>query len=91
MSYIKAEEILPIEIIEMIQQYVDGANIYIPRKKDNRSGWGQNNRAKERIHARNQKIYEEYNQGMKIQELAERYYLSKKSIWRILHKMKSDC
>lgn len=90
MSYIKAEEILPIEIIEMIQQYVDGANIYIPRKKDNRAGWGQINCAKERIYTRNQKIYQEYNQGMKIQELAERYYLSEKSIWRILHKMKSD-
>ena len=41
MSYIKVEEILPIEIIEMIQQYVDGANIYIPRKKDNRAGCAQ--------------------------------------------------
>ena len=32
MGYMKAEEILPIEIIELIQQYVDGENIYIPRK-----------------------------------------------------------
>ena len=29
----KAEEILPMEIIELIQQYVDGENIYIPRKR----------------------------------------------------------
>lgn len=28
----KAEEILPSEVIELIQQYVDGQNIYIPRK-----------------------------------------------------------
>ena len=33
MSYRKAEEILPRELIEVIQQYVDGENIYIPRKK----------------------------------------------------------
>ena len=32
MSYRKAEEILPRELIEVIQQYVDGENIYIPRK-----------------------------------------------------------
>ncbi len=31
MGYIRAEEILPIEVIELIQQYVDGKNIYIPR------------------------------------------------------------
>ena len=27
MGYIRAEEILPVEIIELIQQYVDGTNI----------------------------------------------------------------
>ena len=36
MGYIRAEEILPDEVIELIQQYVDGTNIYIPRKKENR-------------------------------------------------------
>lgn len=90
MSYIKAEEILPVEIIEIIQQYVDGVNIYVPKKKDNRAGWGQLNHAKEKIYARDKKIYLEYNQGLKVKELAERYYLSEKSIWRILHKMKKE-
>lgn len=32
MGYVKAEEILPMEMIELIQEYVDGQNIYIPRK-----------------------------------------------------------
>ena len=90
MGYIKAEEILPNEIIEIIQQYVDGANIYIPRKADKRAGWGQMNRAKERIYARDMSIYREYNQGSNVQELAEKYFLSVKSIWRILRKMKTD-
>ena len=40
MSYRKAEEILPRELIEVIQQYVDGENIYIPRKLEHRKGWG---------------------------------------------------
>jgi hypothetical protein len=30
MSYLKAEDVLPKELIEAIQQYVDGTNIYIP-------------------------------------------------------------
>ena len=32
MSYIKAESVLPQNIIEIIQQYIDGENIYIPKK-----------------------------------------------------------
>ena len=28
MGYIKAEEVLPAEVIELIQQYVDGANMF---------------------------------------------------------------
>ena len=91
MGYIKAEEILPNEIIEMIQQYVDGANIYIPRKDDKRAGWGELNRAKEKIYARDMNIYQEYNHGNTVPELAEKYYLSEKSIWRIIRKMKSCC
>jgi len=34
MSYKKAEEVLPVEIIEMIQQYIEGENIYIPQKSE---------------------------------------------------------
>lgn len=91
MGYIKAGEILPDEIIEMVQQYVDGVSIYIPRKEDKKAGWGQINRAKERIYARDMKIYQEHSQGVNVRELAERHYLSEKSIWRILHKMKNNC
>ena len=40
MRYIKAEDILPDEIVELIQQYVDGETIYIPRKAENRLAWG---------------------------------------------------
>ena len=39
MGYKKAEEILPAELIEILQEYVDGDIIYIPKKKT-RAGWG---------------------------------------------------
>ena len=42
MGYIRAEEILPVEVIELIQQYVDGETIYIPRKSAHRQAWGVN-------------------------------------------------
>lgn len=88
MGYIKAEEILPIEVIEIIQQYVDGKNIYIPRKQANRQEWGTNTQIKQELSIRNQKIYQEYLLGAKIADLACKYYLSEKSIQRIIRKMK---
>ena len=33
MSYIKADQVLPKELIEAIQQYIDGKSIYIPSKQ----------------------------------------------------------
>lgn len=90
MGYKRAEEILPAEIIELIQQYADGVNIYIPRKNENRAKWGQVSKAKEKRSARDEKIYKEYGSGLKVRELAAKYFLSEKSIQRILRQMKSE-
>ena len=35
MKYIKATDVLPVEILEIIQEYIDGEDIYIPRKCEN--------------------------------------------------------
>lgn len=88
MSYIKAEEVLPIEIIELIQQYVDGTNIYIPKKQDSRQEWGTKTSYKYELQKRNQSIYKDYLSGITIYELAKNYYLSEKSIQRIIRKEK---
>ena len=89
MGYIKAEEILPTEVIELIQKYVDGKNIYIPRREDSRENWGTNTKTKEELYRRDKEIYLEYISGSKTLELASKYYLSEKSIQRIIRKMKS--
>lgn len=88
MGYIRAEEILPIEVIELIQQYVDGKNIYIPRKSTYRQAWGVGTQIKQELLMRNQQIYEDYLAGSRTSELACKYYLSEKSIQRILRKMR---
>ena len=87
MGYIRAEEILPIEVIELIQQYVDGKNIYIPRKSSNRQAWGAGTQIKQELMIRDRQIYQDYLAGSKVSELACKYYLSEKSIQRILRKM----
>ena len=88
MGYIRAEEILPSEIIALIQEYVDGQNIYIPRKAEKRSEWGAGTHIKQELHHRNQQIYSDYLSGISVSQLADKYYLSEKSIQRIIRKMK---
>ena len=53
MSYIKAEKLLPKELVEQIQKYADGVCIYIPRKEENRRSWGDNTGFKKDIRQRN--------------------------------------
>ena len=88
MSYKRAEEILPMEIIELIQQYVDGTNIYIPRKEEHKKEWGSSTSYKGELQRRNRLIYKDYLNGTKVCELAENYYLSEKSIQRIIRQEK---
>lgn len=88
MGYIKAEEILPIELIELIQQYVDGRNIYIPRKEGNRQEWGTGTQTRQELHRRNQEIYKRFNAGTRVAQLAKEYFLSEKSIQRIVRNMR---
>ncbi|MCR5722792.1 MAG: hypothetical protein K6G72_10670 [Lachnospiraceae bacterium] len=82
MSYIKAENVLPQELIETIQQYVDGKLIYIPCKE--KQEWGSTTSAKIFFRERNERIYETYKGGMGLHELAGMFSLSEKSIQRIL-------
>lgn len=91
MSYVKAIDVLPNEILELIQNYVDGEYIYIPRKEDNKKSWGESTDYRKEIEKRNSMIYQEYKTGVKIKNLAEKYFLSEKSIQRIvLQKSKNE-
>lgn len=88
MGYRKAEEILPMEIIKLIQKYVDGENIYIPRKIDQRMEWGKRTFIRQELENRNSQIITDFQGGYKVQDLANKYFLSIKSIQRILREMK---
>ena len=84
MSYIKAEKILPEELIRQIQEYADGVYIYIPRKPGTRHSWGQETPYKAELKARNNCIRSDYAQGISVAALSRKYHLSEKSIRRIL-------
>ena len=87
MSYIKAEEILPEELIRQIQKYADGVYIYIPRKPGTRHKWGQRTDYKAELKARNDCIRSDYAEGTSVSVLSQRYHLSGKSIRRILQQI----
>ena len=84
MSYIKAEEILPEELIRQIQEYADGVYIYIPRKPGTRHPWGQETDYKAELKIRNDRIRSDYTAGTSVSILSRKYHLSEKSIRRIL-------
>ena len=41
MSYKKATQILPQELLIKVQEYIDGEFLYIPRISDNKKNWGE--------------------------------------------------
>lgn len=84
MSYANARDIFPENILEIIQQYIDGEYIYIPRKEENKMAWGEATRCKAELLIRNERIYEDYLSGESLQSLSERYFLSPKTIQRII-------
>ena len=49
MKYIKATDVLPVEILEIIQEYIDGEYIYIPRKCENHKSWGEKSGIKDSL------------------------------------------
>ena len=86
MSYIKAEEILPKELIEVIQQYVCGKSIYIPCTE--KQTWGSYTHSSQYYRKRNHDICNEHKAGIPVTELSKRYSLSEKTIYRVLRDQK---
>ena len=84
MRYQKAEEVLPAELLAQVQKYADGVYLYIPRRADHRQRWGNSTRYREELRQRDESIRYLHREGLGVVELAERFHLSEKSIWRIL-------
>ncbi|MFJ7666587.1 CD3324 family protein [Lysinibacillus sp. NPDC097195] len=90
MSYQKANKLLPAELITLIQNYVDGETIYIPRRQDRKKSWGAGTTTRNELAERNKRIYHDYLSGADMGTLSTSYYLSIKSIQRIILKEKRN-
>lgn len=85
MSYKNSTLPFPEDLLEQIQEYVEGKVIYIPKKQEHKKQWGANTDTKSYLSFRNCQIHKDFLQGMSIAELSEKYCLTEKSIRRILN------
>lgn len=90
MSYKKATHVLPQDLLLKVQEYIDGEFLYIPRVADNKKGWGETTSTRQELRDRNKHIYEDYLSGINMKLLAEKYFLSLKSIQRIVGQQKNS-
>ncbi len=84
MGYKKAKDVLPHDLLHAVQQYIDGEYLYIPRKTGNKLPWGTTTETKHTLRARNRDIVAGRLAGCSVSDLAERYCLSEKAIYKIL-------
>ena len=90
MGYKNAAGVFPADLLDAIQQYIDGESIYIPRKTENKKRWGEVKVSRQYIQERNELIFLQYQEGISVADIACCNYLSPKTIYKILAGMKSQ-
>lgn len=88
MNYQNLTDLLPKELIEQLQKYVEGKVIYVPKKQINKKHWGENTDTRQVLASRNCQICLDRQNGMTIKQLSEKFFLTEKSIQRILRQDK---
>ena len=83
MGYLNAAEVLPDDLLEEIQKYVDGSLLYIPER--GRRLWGTGTDSREFFRKRNQEIREKYEGGSTLEELSEQYGLAYSTVRKIVY------
>ena len=82
MKYVNANDVLPVELLSMIQKYYQGGYLYIP-KEGHCEATGRTD-YKIELEKRNQYIYLKHLEGRTNRQLGKIYHLSESSIRRII-------
>ncbi|PWW04799.1 hypothetical protein DFQ01_10682 [Paenibacillus cellulosilyticus] len=85
MKYVKADMVLPEHLLREVQQYMNGVMMYIPKPEGERKGWGVKSGGRQKLEQRNHEIRELFSQGVTINQLTERFYLSCDTIKKIVY------
>jgi len=86
LQYKNGKEVLPPHLLKELQKYIQGELLYIPKKTNERAGWGEVNGSRRLIAKRNEEIYRLYQDGQSFEELERIYNLSLDSIRKIVYK-----
>lgn len=88
MKYVNADVIFPEALLKEVQKYVSGGMVYIPRSDGPRKKWGEKSGSRKYLDHRNERIRLEYSTGATMDQLAERFCLSRDSIKKIVYAKK---
>lgn len=89
MQYKNGKQVLPHSLLKELQEYIQGELIYIPKKDNERAGWGENSGSRQVIKRRNEEIYRLYLEGRSLEELEAKFSLSIDSIRKIIYKTRN--
>ena len=89
MKYLNARDVFPPNLLSELQKYIGGEIIYIPKKDNEKAGWGQISGTRSQVISRNMRIVEAYERGSSICELMNLYCLSEASIRKIVYSRKT--
>ncbi|MEJ8307344.1 CD3324 family protein [Saccharibacillus sacchari] len=84
-AYRNAAVCLPEELLRQLQRYVGGELLYVPVPAGTKKGWGACSGRREQLEARNADMVRLYGEGVRTEELAERYGLSVERVRRICY------
>ena len=85
MKYINAHAILPDMLVEELQKYIQGGYLYVPADQAQQKRWGEASGYRQELQQRNRRIVEEFRNGISMEELAEKYFLSVYAIRKIIY------
>ncbi len=85
MKYLNAQAILPNALVKELQTYVQGGYIYVPVDQEHQKCWGEVSGYRQELAQRNQQIKEEYQRGISIESLSEKYCLSLYAVRKIIY------
>ncbi|MCL2400150.1 MAG: GNAT family N-acetyltransferase [Defluviitaleaceae bacterium] len=84
MKYRNATEILPLQLLQELQQYAQGETLYIPKVK--RRSWGEGTGAKTFYSKRNFDIRNRFLHGVDMEKLSNEYSISEEAVKKIVYK-----
>ncbi|WP_435162829.1 CD3324 family protein [Paenibacillus glycanilyticus] len=85
MKYVKADMVLPEQLLREVQKYMNGVMMYVPKAEGDRIGWGVKSGGRQRLEQRIGEMRELFSQGATIEQLTERFYLSCDTIKKIVY------